>query len=272
MKAIFYNRQKHCEISEEQARDVINKLTSSRKPTHIEINGELLKTAMIEVHSIEEGEKKPLKIWEFSTEDIKKELGDFEKFYKKYATGVYDYSDSLLFGEDKGIVKYLMSEGIIGEKDSKFTGVKFKYRFITNLPRFDAYERKSQLYRELQSRRNYAQKEEKIAQAKILIGRIVKTPLVKTASTGTVVANFDVATNEVYTDKQGVKQEAVSYHSIKAFNSVAEVIGKYCDQGKEVMIEGSLKTEMWTTDRGEKKYKTFIIANKVQMGGGGNGR
>src|SRR5205085_1339040 len=107
----------------------------------------------------------------------------------------------------------------------------------------------------------------------ILVGNLGKDPEVKYTSTGTPVAKFSVATNEGYKDKSGQWQDRTEWHSIVAWQRLAEIVGEYVKKGSKVYIEGSLRTSSWEDKQsGEKKYRTEIVAQDlVLLGGRGEG-
>jgi single-strand DNA-binding protein len=77
------------------------------------------------------------------------------------------------------------------------------------------------------------------------------------------VANFTIATNENWTDKQGQKQERTEWHRIVVWGKVAELCGEYLSKGRQVYIEGRLQTRDWTNKEGVKQYTTEVVANPV---------
>jgi single-strand DNA-binding protein len=100
----------------------------------------------------------------------------------------------------------------------------------------------------------------------ILIGRLGKDPEVKSLPSGTTVTKFSIATDEKYTDRQGEKQERTEWHNIVAWGKLAEICGQYLRKGKLVYIDGSIRTDSWEDkESGQKKYRTEIIANTMQM-------
>lgn len=102
-----------------------------------------------------------------------------------------------------------------------------------------------------------------------LIGRLGKDVEVRRTQSGDAVANISIATTEKYKDKtSGEYKELTEWHSISAFGKLAEIMEKYLAKGKEVYIEGSLKTQKWTDANGVEKYKTFIKADQLIMLGG----
>ncbi len=100
----------------------------------------------------------------------------------------------------------------------------------------------------------------------ILVGRLGKDPEIRSTPTGTTVAKFSLATDDRYTDKSGEKQERTEWHNITAWGKLAEICGQYLRKGKLVYIEGSIRTDSWDDkETGQKKYRTEIWANQMQM-------
>jgi single-strand DNA-binding protein len=84
---------------------------------------------------------------------------------------------------------------------------------------------------------------------------------------GNKVTSFSLATNRVYKDANGAKQEQVEYHNIVVFGRQAETSAQYLKKGQGVMIEGRIQTRSWDDKTtGEKKYRTEIVADAVQFG------
>ena len=101
----------------------------------------------------------------------------------------------------------------------------------------------------------------------LLFGNLTRDPELRALPSGGQVANFGIATNRVYKDKNGQKQEATEFHNIVAFGRQAEVIGQYCKKGKAVYIEGRLQTRSWDDkESGQKKYRTEVIIENFQFG------
>ena len=97
----------------------------------------------------------------------------------------------------------------------------------------------------------------------ILIGNLGKDPEVRYTPGGQAVANFTIATNENWTDKQGQKQERTEWHRIVVWGKAAENCGEYLSKGRQVYIEGRLQTREWTNKEGAKQYTTEVVANPV---------
>jgi len=98
-----------------------------------------------------------------------------------------------------------------------------------------------------------------------IIGNLTRDPELKSIASGVQVVNLGVATNRVWKDKEGNKQESVEYHNIVAFGRQAENIAQYLKKGSSILVEGRLQTKSWEAD-GVKKYRTEIVAEKVQFG------
>ena len=100
----------------------------------------------------------------------------------------------------------------------------------------------------------------------IIIGNLTRDPEVKSLPSGVKVASFSVATNRVWKDKNGVKQENVDYHNIVVFGRQAEIVGQYMKKGSSILVEGRMQTRSWDDASGVKKYRTEVIADRIQFG------
>ncbi|HTC26335.1 single-stranded DNA-binding protein [Dyella sp.] len=104
----------------------------------------------------------------------------------------------------------------------------------------------------------------------ILVGNLGADPEVRYTGGGTAIASLRIATSEQWTDKQsGQKQERTEWHRVKLFGRLAEIAGEYLKKGRQVYIEGSLRTDKYTDKDGIERYSTDIIASDLQMLGGG---
>lgn len=100
-----------------------------------------------------------------------------------------------------------------------------------------------------------------------LFGNLTRDPEMKSLPNGTAVTQFSIATNRIYKDAQGQKQEQAEYHNIVVFGRQAETSAQYLKKGQGVMIEGRVQTRSWDDKTtGEKKYRTEIVADAVQFG------
>lgn len=98
-----------------------------------------------------------------------------------------------------------------------------------------------------------------------LIGNLTRDPETKSLPSGITVTSFSLATNRVYKDKNGSRQEQTDYHNVVTFGRQAETAGQYLKKGAMVMIEGRIQTRSWEKD-GVKQYRTEIIADAFQFG------
>lgn len=104
----------------------------------------------------------------------------------------------------------------------------------------------------------------------LLYGNLTRDPEIKALPSGQNVANFGVATNRIYKDKEGQKKELTEFHNIVAFGRTADIVGQYMKKGKGIYIEGRIQTRSWETD-GKKNYRTEIVVENFQFGPGGQG-
>uniref|UniRef100_A0A6M3KVQ4 Putative single-stranded DNA-binding protein n=1 Tax=viral metagenome TaxID=1070528 RepID=A0A6M3KVQ4_9ZZZZ len=105
----------------------------------------------------------------------------------------------------------------------------------------------------------------------IVIGNLGQDPQVRYTPTGMAVANFNVATNERWTTKDGEKQERTEWHRTVLWGKNAENAGKYLEKGRSVYIEGRLQTRSWEDKEGVTRYVTEIVGQIVQFLGSANG-
>jgi single-strand DNA-binding protein len=97
----------------------------------------------------------------------------------------------------------------------------------------------------------------------ILIGNLGRDPEVRYTAGGQAVANFTIATNEAWTNKQGQREERTEWHRIVAWGALGERAGEYLKKGKQVYIEGRLQTRKWTDREGQERYTTEINAQQL---------
>ena len=103
-----------------------------------------------------------------------------------------------------------------------------------------------------------------------LYGNLTRDPELKALPSGSQVANFGLATNRTYKDKNGAKQEVTEFHNIVAFGRTAEVIAQYVKKGRPIFVEGRLQTRTWDDkESGKKNYRTEIIIDNFQFGADG---
>lgn len=99
-----------------------------------------------------------------------------------------------------------------------------------------------------------------------IIGNLTRDPELKTLPSGTSVASFGIATNRVWKDQQGQKQQDTQFHNIVVFGKQAETVNQYLSKGSSAMIEGRLQTRNWEASDGTKRNRTEIVAERVQFG------
>jgi single-strand DNA-binding protein len=107
----------------------------------------------------------------------------------------------------------------------------------------------------------------------ILVGNVGKDPEVRYSQSGTPVANFSLATNERFKDRNNEWQDRTEWHSIVAWQRLAEIVGEYVAKGSRLYVEGKLQTTSWEDRQsGERKYRTEIVAHELLLlGPRGNG-
>jgi len=100
----------------------------------------------------------------------------------------------------------------------------------------------------------------------IIIGNLTRDPELKSLPSGVQLATIGVATNRVWKDKNGAKQESTDYHNVVVFGRQAETSAQYLRKGSSVLIEGRMQTRSWDAADGTKKYRTEVVADRVQFG------
>ena len=100
----------------------------------------------------------------------------------------------------------------------------------------------------------------------IIIGNLTRDPEMKALPSGMSVTSFSVATNRVWKDKNGAKQEAADYHNVVVFGRQAETSAQYLKKGSSVLVEGRMQTRSWDGADGKKLYRTEVIADNIQFG------
>jgi len=103
-----------------------------------------------------------------------------------------------------------------------------------------------------------------------LFGNLTRDPELRALTSGMNVASFSVATNRVYKDRDGKKQEQTDFHNVVVFGRQADTINQYLKKGSSVFVEGRMQTRSWEKD-GKKNYRTEVIADRVQFGPRGSG-
>jgi single-strand DNA-binding protein len=99
----------------------------------------------------------------------------------------------------------------------------------------------------------------------MIYGNLTRDPELKALPSGMNVCSFSLATNRVYNDRDGNRQEAADYHNIVVFGTQADNCAKYLTKGSATYVEGRLQTRSWDKD-GAKQYRTEVVADRVQFG------
>lgn len=99
----------------------------------------------------------------------------------------------------------------------------------------------------------------------MIFGNLTRDPELKSLPSGMQVCSFSLATNRVYNDRDGNRQEATDFHNVVVFGKQAENSAKYLSKGNSAYVEGRLQTRSWDKD-GQKQYRTEIVADRVQFG------
>lgn len=99
----------------------------------------------------------------------------------------------------------------------------------------------------------------------LIMGNLTRDPELRATATGQNVCSFGIATNRVWTDQKGTKQEQVEYHHVVAWGRLAEIAGQYLAKGRKVFIEGRLQTREWEGQDGVKRNRTEIITENLQL-------
>ncbi|HVU06423.1 MAG TPA: single-stranded DNA-binding protein [Candidatus Paceibacterota bacterium] len=101
----------------------------------------------------------------------------------------------------------------------------------------------------------------------LIVGNLTRDPELRALPSGMQVVSLSVATNSVWRDKDGNKKEDTQFHNIVVFGRQAETSAQYLKKGQQVMVEGRIQTRSWDDKTsGEKKYRTEIVADRVQFG------
>lgn len=100
----------------------------------------------------------------------------------------------------------------------------------------------------------------------IIVGNLTRDPELRSLPSGVQVATIGVATNRVWKDKNGAKQESADYHNVVVFGRQAETSAQYLRKGASVLVEGRMQTRSWDAPDGTKKYRTEVVADRIQFG------
>ena len=95
----------------------------------------------------------------------------------------------------------------------------------------------------------------------VLTGRLTRDPELRSLASGKTVTQFGVATNEYRTNGQ----EKSEFHNVVTWDRLAEICGQYLGKGQQIALEGRLQTRSWDDDRGQRHWKTEVVATSVEM-------
>jgi len=99
----------------------------------------------------------------------------------------------------------------------------------------------------------------------LIIGNLGRDPELRYTPNGQAVANFTIATNEIWTDKNNERQTRTEWHRIVAWGKLAEIASEYLSKGKQVFVEGRLRTRTWQDRNGNSRTTTEIWASSLIM-------
>jgi len=99
----------------------------------------------------------------------------------------------------------------------------------------------------------------------ILVGNVGRDVEVRHTPGGAAVAKFSIATNEVWKDKAGQRQEHTEWHNIVAWGKLAEFCGSYVNKGRQLYVEGTLRTRTYDDEKGNRRYFTEVRAQVIQL-------
>lgn len=103
----------------------------------------------------------------------------------------------------------------------------------------------------------------------ILVGNLGADPETRYTASGAAITKIRLATSESWRDKQsGEQKERTEWHRVTFFGRLAEIAGEYLSKGRQVYVEGSLRTDKWQDQNGQDRYTTEIVASEMQMLGG----
>jgi single-strand DNA-binding protein len=101
----------------------------------------------------------------------------------------------------------------------------------------------------------------------IIVGRLTQDPEKRSIpDSGMSVTSFSVATNSYFKNKAGERQERTEFHNIVMFGNLADIASQYLKKGSLALFEGRLQTRSWDDKEGNKRYRTEIVADSLQMG------
>ena len=97
------------------------------------------------------------------------------------------------------------------------------------------------------------------------MGRLTRDPEIKTTKGGTMIANFSIATNRSWKDKNGEKQESATFHNVVAYGKAAEILQKYTKKGDLLYLRGRIENSSWEGDDGVRRYRSEVVVEDFQL-------
>lgn len=98
-----------------------------------------------------------------------------------------------------------------------------------------------------------------------LIGNVGNNPVLRTLENGNKVAQFQIATHSQYTNKDGEKIKCTQWHNVIAWNKTAEIVDKYVNKGKQILVKGSLNHRSYDDNQGNKVYVTEVLMEDIAL-------
>lgn len=102
----------------------------------------------------------------------------------------------------------------------------------------------------------------------ILIGNLTRDPELRVTGSGLSICKLGLAVNRNYTNKDGESKDETTYVDVDSFGKQAEILGKYMQKGRPLMIEGRLKLDQWESNEGQKRSKLGVVLESFQFIGG----
>lgn len=100
----------------------------------------------------------------------------------------------------------------------------------------------------------------------ILIGRLTADPQLRTTPAGHSVTTVSIATNRIWTNKAGERQQDVQYHNVVIWGRQAEIVNQFLKKGSLAMVEGRLQTRTWADNQGQNRRTTEVVCERIQFG------
>jgi single-strand DNA-binding protein len=105
----------------------------------------------------------------------------------------------------------------------------------------------------------------------ILVGNLGRDAELRYTPGGAAVATLNLATTEVFKDREGQKKEDTQWHRVILWGKTAESLQDYLTKGKQIYVEGKLQTRKWKDKDGNDKYTTEVRGDRVVLLSGGGG-